>query len=506
MSARGEHRALHRLDDFHVAVENPQGVPVTLIAGRDVPVGPEAVDELLSFLTVQDALAALGEGFWGGPPGLIHRVVLTPDFHRGAGIPVGTVAETEGFVLPRSVGNDVGCGMRLLALDVRADEVRAKIGELPASFRSIFFAGRRDIPMSPRQREAVLREGLPGLAATASDNAGVGAWAYYDARRERFDRIHRGGSLPTRDIFAFADYVRGSGRNDGRDAQVGSIGGGNHFVEVQEVEDVLDGPTAELFGLRRGATVVMVHSGSVGLGHAVGGYFNDLAKQLHPVGVAHGGGFYALPTRGPHEAVSAAYLSALGCAANFAFANRLLLGLMAVRAIDEVLARSIEWSTVFDAPHNLVWPSTDGAWLHRKGACPARGPAPEDDGPFRYTGDPVLVPGSMGAPSYVLAGAGCDAALASACHGAGRSLARGAAKVAAEAFDEEMARLVVVTPVDADAPAVRLRRDIVQSLRDRLMEEAPHAYKDVGPVVRSVEGAGIARRVAKLAPILTVKG
>lgn len=500
-----DHPALRRLDDFHVEIANPQGIPAVLIAGRDVPVGPEAVDELLNFLSVQDVLVALGDDFWGGPPGSIRRVVLTPDFHRGAGIPVGTVAKTEGFILPRSVGNDVGCGMRLLALDVRADELRARLSDLPGTFRSIFFAGRRDIPMSPRQREAVLRDGLSGLAATASDNAGVGAWVYYDARRERLDRVHLGGSLPTRDNFAFADYIKGSGASDSRDAQIGSIGGGNHFVEVQAVEDVIDGPTAEVFGLRRGAAVVMVHSGSVGLGHAVGGHFNDLAKRLHPAGAAHGSGFYALPTRGPHKAVAEAYLSALGNAANFAFANRLFLGLMAVRAVSEVFGRTVDWSTVYDAPHNLVWSSGE-AWLHRKGACPALGPAPESDSPFRYTGEPVLVPGSMGTPSYVLAGEGNEPSLSSACHGAGRSLARGAAKVAVEAFDEEMASLVVVTPVDTEAPSIRLRRDIVQNLRDRLMEEAPHAYKAIDPVVASVEGAGIARRVARLVPILTVKG
>ena len=158
-----------------------------------------------------------------------------------------------------------------------------------------------------------------------------------------------------------------------------------------------------------------------------------------------------------------------------------------------------------DAPHNLVWEEGD-RFLHRKGATPALG-ADGGRGPFGYTGHPVIIPGSMGASSYVLAGEGNDAALCSACHGAGRSLTRGrSGHVSDEVYARAMEQVRVVTPIDPDAPAVRSRRDILAKYHQRLKEEAPFAYKPITPVVQTVEEAGVARRVARLFPLVTVKG
>src|SRR5262249_14728292 len=149
-----------------------------------------------------------------------------------------------------------------------------------------------------------------------------------------------------------------------------------------------------------------------------------------PAGVPHPDhGFYVLPAAGPLGREAEAYLDAMRNAANFAFGNRLFLGLMALRALSEVLGREVGARLAYDAPHNLVWEpeAKGGSYVHRKGACPARGPAWEEEAPFRYTGHPVIIPGSMGASSYVLAGSGSSEALESACHGAGRSLSRGRA-------------------------------------------------------------------------------
>jgi len=219
----------------------------------------------------------------------------------------------------------------------------------------------------------------------------------------------------------------------------------------------------------------MVHSGSVGLGHAIGGYLMDRAREIFPAGIkAPQGGFFPLPVRGPRAEEGLFYLDGMGNAANFAFANRLFLGLMAVRAIEEASGRSIASKLVYDAPHNLVFRDGDTC-LHRKGATPAHGPTDTD-----WLGKPVIIPGSMGASSYLLAGSGNEAALESACHGAGRALSRGrAAHASRERFVEATARV---------------------------MEEAPYAYKAVEPVVDSVEEAGIARKVARLWPLCTVKG
>lgn len=509
---------LTRLSETHVRVDNPYGVPVTLLAGRDVHIEPDGIEQLLSFLSITETLSALWEAekeghvraFFGDAPGELRRVVLTPDFHRGGGIPVGTVADARRFVVPAAIGNDVCCGMRLLYTDVRRAELEPQLPALEARLRALFFGGERDIPMSPRQREALLREGLPGLLATAKDNRETGLWRYYDpAQQERdLEKVHFGGGLPASGVFSFADYIRGSGAQDGRDAQIGSVGGGNHFVELQVVEDLHDGATAHAWGVGRDAVTVMVHSGSVGLGHAVGGHFDERARALYPKGLIHPGhGFYFLPTEGPLATEAARYLDAMRNAANFAFGNRLFLGLMMVRALSEVLGRRVQARLIYDAPHNLIWQEEEGSLLHRKGACPALGPSPESAGPFRYTGHPVIIPGSMGAASYLLAGAGNPEALCSACHGAGRSLTRGQATHVEEVvYKQALAPLRVVTPIDPNAASIRLRRDILAKHHQRLMEEAPYAYKPITPVVQTVEDAGVARRVARLWPLLTVKG
>lgn len=519
MSSKHLHPALRRLDATRVHIDNPCGVPVTLFAKPEVHIETEAVEQLLDFVSLAGTLRELAAAeragliapFLGEAEAALQRVVVTPDFHRGSGIPVGTVAEARDFVVPQAVGNDVCCGMRLLVTDVTQDELAPHLGSLPGPLRHTFFRGGRDLPMSPRQREALLREGLWGLCETASDNAGRGLWRLYDQRQQEADlgRVHFQGVLPARELFAFEDYVKGSGASDGRDTQIGSVGGGNHFVELQVVQESFSG-TAHEWGLRSGAVTIMAHSGSVGLGHTVGGFFSERARAVFPARLPRPQhGFWPLPARGPHAALAARYLDAMRNAANFAFGNRLFLGLMATRVLSEVLGREVHARLVYDAPHNLVWDEErgPGLYLHRKGACPALGPAPDTTGPFRYTGHPVIIPGSMGASSYVLAGAGAEGALASACHGAGRALSRGDSR----RYDESQAaqalgKLRVVTPVDPTAAEVRLRRDVMAEYSGRLKEEAPYAYKDITPVIDTVEAAGVASRVARLWPLLTIKG
>jgi tRNA-splicing ligase RtcB len=512
---------VHRMDETRSNIPNPHGVPVTLFANRDVPVELEAVEQALEFVGVQGTITSIAEReragtiapFWGDEVGALERVVLTPDFHRGGGIPVGTVAQARGFVVPQAVGNDVCCGMRLLVTDVTRDELAPHLDAIHRPLRAVFFQGQREIPMSPRQREALLRDGLWGLFETRDDNANAGSWRYYDGRAQEADlaRVHFQGMLPAQDTFAFGDYIASSGATDGRDSQIGSIGGGNHFVEVQAIEEIHDGATAHEWGVSAGSIAIMAHSGSVGLGHLVGGHFLDRARALYPKELKHPEhGFYVLPTRGPHAALAAKYLDAMRNAANFAFANRLFLGLMAVRVMSEVLGREVQARLVYDAPHNLIWENElgDGVHLHRKGACPALGAdVALAASPFRFTGHPVIIPGSMGASSYLLAGEGNGDALCSACHGAGRSLSRGKSRhVDERTYEETFDRLRVVTPIDPTSPEVRLRRDVLAEYHDRLKEEAPYAYKDITPVVQTVEDARVARRVARMWPLLTIKG
>lgn len=502
---------------FHV--DNPGGIDVRLFASPEVPFERESFEQLFDFLdvarAVDDVQSASPRGsrpFFGDAGAGIERVVLTPDFHKGSLVPVGTVFRARNMCIPQAIGNDVCCGMRLLVTDLPAEALEPHWPAIQRRLRAIFFAGERDIPMSPRQREAVLRDGLPGLVRTAADNAKTGIWRWFDpqAAADDLGRAHAEGSFATRRLFGFERFITSSGNVDGRDPQIGCVGGGNHFVELQRVDQLYDGHAARAWGLSRGTVAIMIHSGSVGLGHAVGGHFMDRAREIFPTTVkAPKRGFYPLPIAGPRAEEGLFYLDGMGNAANFAFANRLFLGLMAVRALEEACGRTVASRLVYDAPHNLVFREGE-VCLHRKGATPAHGP--EGDGEASsvastWLGKPVIVPGSMGAASFLLAGTGNTDALESTCHGAGRALSRGkAARVPRERFEAAIAKLRVVGPIDPRSPAIARRRDLVEKYEKRVMEEAPYAYKPVEPVIDAVEAASVARRVARLFPLCTVKG
>lgn len=491
-----------------VRVQHPS-IDIRLFANESVSVEADAFEQLFAFTDVARAIdeirAQKGEAFFGDAEVGIERIVLTPDFHKGSGIPVGTVVRAKNVVIPQAIGNDVCCGMRLLATDLPVEALEPHWPAIQKRLRAIFFQGERDIPMSPRQREAVLRHGLEGLVETYADNQGRGVWQRFDPVMQDDDlqRAYGRGSFPTRRLFGFESFIQSSGNIDGRDPQIGCVGGGNHFCELQRIDALYDGYSARAWGLSRGNLAIMIHSGSVGIGHAIGGHFMDRAREIFPTTVkAPKGGFHPLPIEGSRAEEGLFYLDGMGNAANFAFANRLFLGLMTLRAIEEATGRTICSRLVYDAPHNLVFHDGETC-LHRKGATPAYGPKAK----YGWLGQPTIIPGSMGAPSYLLAGEGNDDALASACHGAGRSLSRGKASHAdRDQFVRETEKLRIVTPIDPKSPQLRMRRDILDKYEKRIMEEAPSVYKPIEPVIDSVHEGGIARRVARLFPLCTVKG
>ena len=318
-------------------------------------------------------------------------------------------------------------------------------------------------------------------------------------------RARNRGSLPARSVAGLEDFI-GDLRALGRDAQIGSIGGGNHFVELQRVSRILEPVTAHAWGLKLGAVVVMVHSGSLSIGQRSGALVKRLVREAYPATLKHpANGLYPLPFGAAHQRTFQIVRDALHAAANFAFANRLFLALMARDALEAVISET-DFDLLHDAPHNFCWLDGDSA-LHRKGATPSRGYSEMQDTPFAYHGEPVLVPGSMGAASYVLAGSGRADALWSASHGAGRLRSRGTAmRVDESEFAAFMERFTVVTPLDLRDPHVKSRPDIVREKLRELKQEAPFAYKDIAPVIDTLTAAGIARGVAMLEPLLTVKG
>jgi tRNA-splicing ligase RtcB (3'-phosphate/5'-hydroxy nucleic acid ligase) len=394
--------------------------------------------------------------------------------------------------------------MRLLTTDLRPDELAQLDRRFDARLRHIFFEGGRDVALNPLQRDGILRHGIQALLDGPRPESAT--WAMLDRGHELSDlmRCHALGGFSSDDVHLFADFIKGSAAAKTeftRDDQTGSIGGGNHFVEIQQVAAVSDGATARRWGLVPGTVTIMAHSGSVGLGHQVGTKFMDLARDLHPGGRRPEHGFHVLPTDGTHGAQGGAYLAAMRAAANFAFVNRLFLGLMVMRAMSETLGRRVHARVVHDAPHNLIWSDDRHRHLHRKGACPALGT--DDLDPEFPDGHPVIVPGSMGDSSWVLKGNGHQASFCSACHGAGRISPRGTAR---KADPNELSRIRVIGKIDPDAETFRRRPEIAAEWRKTMLEEAPSAYKPVTPIIDTVTKAGIADPVAELRPILTVKG
>jgi tRNA-splicing ligase RtcB len=419
-------------------------------------------------------------------PGVVEAAIAMPDIHQGYGFPVGGVAATElpdGVVSPGGVGYDINCGVRLLALPLSERELGDRRERLVHEISRSVPAGagkQGGIDLGADQLDAVLRDGPRALR---------------DVRPDDVERTESEGRLDGADPAA----VSGRARRRGHD-QLGTMGSGNHFVELQVVERVLDPEAADVFGLEEGQLTVLIHSGSRGLGHQV---CTDYVKLMDARLASYR---IHLPDRQLACAPASSpegrrYLGAMAAAANFAWANRQAIADGVRRAIRTVLGGDTAHRTtqVYDVAHNVAKVETHGGatvCVHRKGATRAF-PAGSEDIPaaYRGVGQPVFIPGSMGTSSFVLAGepAAMERSFGTTCHGAGRRLSRTAARKrigGAELRRELESRGIVVR-----CPSPK-----------GLAEEAPFAYKDVDRVVGVVERAGLARRVARLAPIGVVKG
>ena len=494
---------LVRTDDGWLNLPNRWDIPVDICAGTDVPIEPSAVDEILTVLETADTLTRLAAAA-GHEEAAIDRVVLTPDLHKGAGIPIGTVLRTSGALIPQAVGNDINCGMRLETTSLTVDQVRPRLDALEGRLRHLFFEGGRRIALSGIQREALLRDGLPGLLGVPGD-AASGIWSQHRPEDGRPGRIH-GERYPTTTAEPFRDWIDSAGGTS-YDSIIGSVGGGNHFAELQYVASIHDRQAAYAWGFELGQVVLMVHSGSLSLGHQANADGLDQARKAWPTQVPiPDNKILPLLLGRRNEAALRRYLDAFGNAANFAVGNRYFLSLMLRQGLAAECG-ALTGDLVYDAPHNLLWRQDGGSVVHRKGATPAGGYADMAGGPYAMWGEPVIVPGSMGSASYVLRGHGNPRTLASACHGAGRRVPRGAASRANDTeLDAFLTEFRVVTPLDHRDPAVTRRADVMAAWRRDLKQEAPWVYKDIGPVVSSLGRGGVADPVVELRPLLTVKG
>ena len=419
-------------------------------------------------------------------PGIVDAAIAMPDIHQGYGFPVGGVAATalpDGVVSPGGVGYDINCGVRLLSLPLTESELGERREALVHEISRAVPAGagkHGGISLGADEFDGVLRDGpraLPGV------------------RAEDIERTESLGRLEGADPAAVSERARRRGHD-----QLGTIGSGNHFVELQVVEELVDEDAAGVYGLEAGQLTVLVHSGSRGLGHQVcTDYVRLMDERLRSYRIH-------LPDRQLACAPASSpegrrYLSAMAAAANFAWANRQAIAEAVRRAIATVLGRDVAEGArhVYDVAHNVAKVERHADALvcvHRKGATRAF-PAGSEEIPVEYrgVGQPVFIPGSMGTASFVLAGepGALERSFGTTCHGAGRRLSRTAARK--QIAGEELRRQLEARGIVIRCPSPK-----------GLAEEAPFAYKDVDRVVRVVERAGLARRVARLVPIGVVKG
>ena len=427
-------------------------------------------------------------------PGIVGRSMAMPDVHWGYGFPIGGVAAfelEEGVVSPGGVGYDINCGVRLASTGLKREDLAEDIGRLVEALFARIPAGvgsRGGIVLKKEAFSSVVRQGA--------------RWAVKKGMGENsdLDRIEDGGLLDGADPAVISERAFNRGKD-----QLGTLGSGNHFVEIGFVDEVFDEETSRQWGLEHGTVTVMIHTGSRGFGYQVCDEF--LAKMVKNVRKER----LDLPDKQLActrlgSSLAEEYMAAMAAAANFAFANRQIIMHLTRTTWEETFGlspRDLRMRLVYDVCHNIAKIEThtiEGrkkkVCVHRKGATrafPAGHPALSAE--YRHTGQPVLIPGDMGRASFVLAGepGSMEETFGSACHGAGRLLSRSQAikRTKGRSVEHELREMNVVT---------RSRG------KKTLREEVPEAYKDVSLVVDVVHKAGLARKVAKIRPMGVIKG
>ena len=468
-------------------------IPMAFRHDMRVPARIYANEDLLSQILTDESLEQLVNTTT--LPGIVKYALAMPDIHQGYGFSIGGVVATDpkhgGVISPGGIGFDINCGVRLLASEIEEEALRPHLGRLATALYQHVPSGVGEAGMLRLKAEDlddVLRTGA--------------RWALKKGMARAEDLVHteENGSMPGADPAKVSHRAKERGR-----PQIGTLGAGNHFAEIDVVDQLFDDDAAAALGLFEGQVVVQIHCGSRGLGHQV---CTDHLEVLQRAQKKYG---IELPDRqlacAPVESPEGRdYIAAMIAAANFAWCNRQVLAHQIRQAFEEVLAGKLKrWDLrqVYDIAHNMAKfedHEIDGRQMHvcvhRKGATRAFGPGsdvlPSD---YREVGQPVLVPGSMGTASWVLVGTqgSMSQTFGSTCHGAGRAMSRARAK-------REVRGSELKDQLEQRGIAVRA------GSMAGLAEEAPVAYKDVDSVVDVVDGAGIARKVARLRPIAVVKG
>ncbi len=427
-------------------------------------------------------------------PGVVKHSLAMPDIHWGYGFPIGGVAATDiaegGVISPGGVGFDINCGIRLMRTALTEAEIKPRMKDLVYALFNDIPAGvgsKGDIKVSAAEEKKLLVEGAGWVVEHG--------YGRHDDLEYTEERGAIKGAIP--DAVSERAYERGK-------AQSGTLGSGNHFLEVQAIDQIYDKEAAGIFELEAGQVTVMIHSGSRGLGYQVcDEYSRDFIRCLDKYGInVPDRQLACAPVDSPE---GKAYLGAMKCAANYAWANRQCLMYLTRRAFEKIFGKrehELGLDLIYDVAHNIAKiekHTVDGRektlCVHRKGATRAFGPGnPELPAKYKKIGQPVIIPGDMGRYSYLLVGTKrAEETFFSTCHGAGRLLSRSAAinKCRGRSIARELEDKGIF---------------VKSSGRDTLAEEAPEAYKDVNRVVSIVEGAGISKRVCRMRPLGVIKG
>ncbi len=426
-------------------------------------------------------------------PGIISNSIAMPDIHYGYGFCIGAAAAfpaDTGIVLPGGVGYDINCGVRLLATNIAIDSIEKHKESLGHSILGKIPTGLTDkscLKLNKKEFINILKKGAEEIVNN------------YAGSKEDLRFVESSGRLDFDAPEIIGERAIERGKN-----QVGSLGAGNHFIEIQYIDEIFDEDAARVFGLEKGKITILIHTGSRGFGHQIASdYIEQIRKKnLHKINVKDPQLIYAeiKSTEGKR------YLQAMNAASNFAWANRHLIMENIISIFESVFAASrgnLGIRLVYDQAHNIakfekhiIDGREENVLVHRKGATRAF-PAGHQDIPaeYRQIGQPVLLPGSMGTASYVLRGAGraMEIALGSSAHGAGRKMSRHKAiKFSADMNVRE-----------------KLKKNNILAFSNHAMglrEEIPEAYKEIDEVVKVTEGAGISHRVARMVPLVVVKG
>ncbi|MEM2115722.1 MAG: RtcB family protein [Candidatus Woesearchaeota archaeon] len=416
-------------------------------------------------------------------PGLVDKAILLPDAHEGYGFPIGGVAGFDysfGLISPGGIGFDINCGVRLLKTNVTYEQIKETLKNIANEINQTVPSGlgkRSKIKLSEKELKGVLDNGAKFLVHM---NLGI---------PEDLDFCESNGTFPNANHKSVSEKAKRRGIDE-----LGTLGSGNHFLEIQKVEKVYDEKIAEILGLRENLITIMIHTGSRGLGHQVAtDYIREMLNQFKG----------SLPDKelvwaSIHTELGKRYWEAMAASANYAWANRQLITYL----VREILKNyGISADLVYDIAHNIakieeynINGKMTKVIVHRKGATRAFGKNnPELPSKYRSIGQPVLIPGSMGSYSYVLIGKDSDISLGSSAHGAGRMLSR---NQAIKTLDygkvmEEMKEKGVI---------------VIAPNKESVLEEAPEAYKNVDEVVDIIDSLDIAKKIVRLKPLYVIKG